>query len=45
LILFTVDPQVEVGLHRSDRWWAPVRLVTALGRASEPLAVFPTRPR
>jgi hypothetical protein len=45
LILFTVGPWVEVGRHRSDRWRASVRLVTALGRVSEPLVVFPTRPR
>jgi hypothetical protein len=38
-------PRVEVGRHRSDRWRAPVRPVTALGRASEPLSVFPTHPR
>jgi hypothetical protein len=44
-IPFTVAPRVEVGRHRSDRWRAPVRPVTAHGRASEPLSVFPTHPR
>jgi hypothetical protein len=31
--------------HQSDQWRAPVRPVVALGRASEPLSVFPTLPR
>jgi hypothetical protein len=44
-ILFTVAPRVEVGRHRSDRWRAPVRPVTAHSQAREPLSVFPTHPR
>jgi hypothetical protein len=43
--IFTVGPWVEVGCHRSDQWWAPVRPVTTPGQVSEPLSVFPTLPR
>jgi hypothetical protein len=44
-IPFTMAPRVKVGRHQSDWWQAPVRPVTAHGRASEPLSVFPTHLR
>jgi hypothetical protein len=44
-IPFTVAPRVDAGRHRSDWWRAPVRPVTAAGRAREPLSVIPIHPR